>query len=72
MVRKVSAVTGEVVMLKFTDDCPAGTVTVAGTWAAGSLELKVTTVPPVGAVPVRVTVPVELVPPVTELGEIVT
>ena len=64
--------TGEVVMLKFAADCPAGTVIVAGTWEAESLELKVTTVPPAGAVPLRVTVPVELVPPVTELGEIVT
>jgi len=53
---------------------PAGTVTVAG-GVADSLELdRLTTAPPIGAAPVRVTVPVtELAtPPVTDDGETVT
>ena len=48
--------------------CPAATVTLAGTVAAALLLDNVTTVPPVGAAAVRVTVPVELVPAVTVLG----
>ena len=72
MEREVFTATAEVVMLKFADICPAGTATVAGTWAAALVELSVSTVPPGGEAPVRVTVPVELVPPVTELGVIVT
>ena len=48
--------------------CPAATVTLAGTVAAALLRDNVTTVPPVGATAVKVTVPVEVVPPVTVLG----
>ena len=48
--------------------CPAATATLASTVAAALLLDNVTTVPPVGAAPVRVTVPVELAPPVTTLG----
>ena len=48
--------------------CPAATVTLVGTVAAALLLDSVTTAPPLGAAPVRVTVPVELVPPVTVLG----
>jgi hypothetical protein len=48
---------------------PAATVTDAGTWAAAVLlELRETTAPPVGAGPLRVTVPVEGLPPTTEVG----
>jgi hypothetical protein len=47
---------------------PAATVTVAGTVAAGSLLPSVITAPPAGAGPFRVTVPVELPPPVTLAG----
>ena len=48
---------------------PAATVTLAGTWAADVLLLvRVTTAPPDGDGPVKVTVPVEEVPPVTEPG----
>lgn len=48
---------------------PAATVTLAGTVAAVVLLLaRVTTAPPVGAAPFRVTVPVDEVPPVTDLG----
>ena len=48
--------------------CPAATVTLAGTVAAALLLDSVTTVPPLGAAAVSVTVPVELAPPVTVLG----
>ena len=47
----------------------AATVTLAGTWAAVVLLLEsVTTAPPAGAGPLNVTVPVEEIPPITELG----
>jgi hypothetical protein len=48
---------------------PAATVTDVGTWAAAVLlEVRETTAPPVGAGPLRVTVPVEGLPPTTEVG----
>lgn len=47
---------------------PAATTTEDGTDADVALEERVTVVPPVGAAPVRVTVPVEEVPPVTDVG----
>jgi hypothetical protein len=48
---------------------PAGTVTLAGTAATPVLLLeRETTAPPAGAGPLRVTVPVEDVPPVTLVG----
>jgi len=48
---------------------PAGTVTEAGTVADGSLDDKVAvTDPPVATVPLRVTVAVDDVPPVTDVG----
>lgn len=51
----------------------AATVTLAGTLAAAVLLLdRVTTAPPAGARPVKVTVPVEEVPPKTEAGLKVT
>jgi len=56
-------------------DLPAGTVTDAGTVAAAVFELlNVTTIPPVGAVPVSVIVPVTFVDadPFTEVGLRVT
>ena len=47
----------------------AATVTLPGTVAAAVLLLdSVTTAPPAGAGPLSVTVPVELVPPRTEVG----
>lgn len=61
--------TAYVVAVKVAVVLPAGTDTDAGTVAAAVLLLcNATDVPPVGAGPVRVTVPVEFVPPVTELG----
>lgn len=47
---------------------PEGTVTLLGTLAEELLLLKLTTVPPAGAAELRVTVPVELAPPVTLVG----
>ena len=65
--------TGLVVIVNVAVVAPAGTVTLAGTWAAEMLLLeRVTTAPPVGAARVNVTVPVEEVPPITELGLTVT
>ena len=51
---------------------PAATVTDAGTVALLEPDARVTVTPPVGAATVRVTVPVELLPPVTEVGLSVT
>jgi hypothetical protein len=51
---------------------PAATVTLAGVVEEALLSDKVTSVPPVGAAPVRVTVPVEELPPVTLAGLMAT
>ncbi len=60
-------------MVKVTLRAPPAMVTFAGTWAAAVLLLvSVITAPPAGAAPFRVTVPVELLPPTTELGVLVT
>jgi hypothetical protein len=51
---------------------PLGTVTVTGTCATEvALLVRLTTAPPEGAFPVKVTVPVELLPPTTEVGVLV-
>jgi hypothetical protein len=68
MVAVVEAVTANVVAVNVAVELPALTVTVAGTTALVLLLDNATTTPPVGAVPVRVTVPVEEVPPVTLAG----
>jgi len=65
--------TGLVVTVKVAVVAFAGTVTLAGTCAAAVLLLdRVTTAPPAGAGPFSVTVPVEEVPPITEVGLRVT
>jgi len=51
---------------------PAGTVTVLGTLARLELLRSCTTTPPAGAGPLRVTVPVAVLPPQTEVGLIVS
>jgi len=56
------------VTLKVAELLPAATVTEDGTVASAEVLDKVTTTPPVGAGPVRVTVPVEVVAPVTVEG----
>jgi hypothetical protein len=48
------------------DDDPAGIMTVAGTTAAGEEEASVTTAPPAGAGPLKVTVALTTTPEVTE------
>ena len=50
----------------------AANVTLGGTVAAGLLLVRVTTAPPTGAGPLRVTVPVEGLPPITLVGFTVT
>lgn len=55
--------------LKVALDRPAPMVTVAGTVAVELLDVSATAVPPVGAGPLKVTVPVEVEPPVTVVGE---
>ena len=65
--------TGWVVMVNVALIAPAGTVTLAGTLATAVSPLdKLTTAPPEGAGALRVTVPVELVPPLTLAGLSVT
>jgi hypothetical protein len=55
--------------VKVADDVPANTVTLAGTVAAALSLDRLTKAPPVGARPVKVTVPVEeIVPPTTLVG----
>jgi hypothetical protein len=69
MVTVVELATLLVVTLKVALEFPATTVTLAGTLATALLLLEsATTAPPVGAVPLSVTVPVELVPPTTLVG----
>ncbi len=68
----VSAATAVVATAKFADDCPAATVTVAGTVTAGLPLARVMTRPPVGAGPFVVTVPTAPIPPMTLFGLMVT
>ena len=68
----VFAVTLACFTVKVAVDFPARTVTVVGTDAAPVFELfRLTTKPPVGAIPLRVTVPVTAVVelPLTVVGE---
>src|SRR5262245_35870118 len=65
MVTAVSAVTGEVVMVKLANPEPAGIKMLAGTWAAAGLLLDiVTSAPPGGAAALRNKVAGMLFPPV--------
>ena len=69
IVDDVVADTALVETVKFTVVAPAGTVTLAATVAAVVLlEDSVTTVPPAGAGPFSVIVPVLEVPPLTDVG----
>ena len=72
MVAIVDAVTEEVVIVKVVVELPAGTVTVAGTLALGELELTAMDAPPAPAAPVRVTVQMDVAPPLTVLGDTAT
>src|SRR5208282_3988321 len=64
----VTAPTAVVVMVKVALKALAGTVTVSGTVADGSLLARLTTAPPAGAGPLKVTVPWALAPPTTIAG----
>ena len=65
----VDAVTALVLTVNVVLLAPAATVTLAGTVAAAVLPLiRETAAPPLGAGPLRVTVPVEGDPPVTLIG----
>jgi hypothetical protein len=58
-----------VVTAKVTLEAPAATVTLEGTAATdGFALLRLTRAPPLGAPLVKVTIPVALLPPTTELG----
>jgi hypothetical protein len=73
MVTDVDEATPLVVMVNVALLEPAGIATFAGGWAAAVLLLcKVTEIPPAGAAPVSVTVPVELLPPTTDAGVLVS
>jgi len=62
-----------VVIVKVAPAEPSGIVTLAGTCAADGLLLcKVTTAPPEGEGPLKVSVPLELLPPTTALGLLVS
>ncbi len=65
----MDAVTALVLTVNVALLAPAVTVTLAGTVAAVVLSLdRETAAPPLGAGPLRVTVPVEVDPPVTLIG----
>jgi hypothetical protein len=64
----VAAVTDVVATVKLAVVAPAATVTLAGTVADAWLLDSVTAAPPEGATPLKVTVPVELLPPTTLAG----
>lgn len=65
----VVTLSGDVVTVTVALVAPAGTVTLAGTVATAVLLLEsVTSAPPDGAAAVNVTVPVEELPPTTDVG----
>jgi FlaG/FlaF family flagellin (archaellin) len=73
MLALVDVVTVPAVAVKVVLVLPAGTVTLAGTVATAVLPLvRVTTAPPVGAAPLKVTVPVDVAPETTVDGFNVT
>ena len=69
IVKLVFAETTFVVTVKVAIFAPAATVTETGSVAFVLLDFKLTTVPPAGAIPLRVTVPVDVAPPATDEGE---
>jgi len=71
MIADVVDATPTVVIVKVALVAPPATVTAAGTVAPELLEVKPTEIPPVGAALLIVTVPVEGLPPTTDVGETV-
>jgi hypothetical protein len=67
-VTDVELATAVVLIVKVALLLPPGTVTLAGRLPAAESSLSVTTAPPLGAGPLKVTVPWEEVPPVTLAG----
>jgi len=72
IVTDVCAATARVLTVNVIEDLPAATVTDAGTVAEVLPLASLTIIPPVGAGPVKVTVPVTVVPPLTVDGLIET
>ena len=68
IVAVVEAFTPTVEIVKVALVAPPATVTLAGVVADAELSESVTTAPPVGAGPVKVTVPCDELPPVTLVG----
>ena len=68
MLTVVGVVTGLVVTVKVAVVAPAATVTLVGTVAAAESSERDTAAPPAGAAALKVTVPVEEVPPTTLVG----
>lgn len=68
MVTVLKKFTVEVATLKVAVELPAGTVTLGGTVASELLADSPTEIPPAGAALLKVTVPVEGLPPTTEVG----
>lgn len=68
IVAVVVDVTVVVVIVKLTLVDPAGTVTLAGVDAADELSESETVAPPLGAAALKVTVPLEALPPTTLVG----
>ena len=69
IVAAIVAGTGEVVIVNSAVVAPAATVTLDGVNATGSLDDKLIAEPPGPAGTLKVTVPIEEVPPTTDVGE---
>jgi hypothetical protein len=69
IVAVVVAETAVVEHMNVAETAPSATVTLVGAVALALLEERVATIPPVGAGPVRLIVPVEAVPPTTDVGD---
>jgi hypothetical protein len=69
IVADVDEATAVVLIVNVVDVAPAATVTLDGRVALVLLDARPMTMPPVGAAEPKVTVPVEDVPPTTEVGD---